>query len=145
MLLKIENLRVNYGNVEALHGVNLEVNEGEIVTILGANGAGKSTTLNAKAYKEAGVDIEAGNTFVSRIKSLVASTYTKGVVNDIGGFGGLFKPSMSMFNDPVLVASTDGVGTKLKLAFMFDRHDTVGIDLVAMSVNDIIVQGAKPL
>ena len=98
-----------------------------------------------KAYKEAGVDIQAGNAFVSRIKSLVASTYTKGVVNDIGGFGGLFKPSMSMFNDPVLVASTDGVGTKLKLAFLFDRHDTVGIDLVAMSVNDIIVQGAKPL
>ena len=64
-----------------------------------------------KAYKDAGVDIQAGNTFVSRIKSLVASTYTKGVVNDIGGFGGLFKPSMSMFNDPVLVASTDGVGT----------------------------------
>jgi len=98
-----------------------------------------------KAYKDAGVDIQAGNTFVSRIKSMVASTYTKGVVNDIGGFGGLFKPSMSMFNDPVLVASTDGVGTKLKLAFLFDRHDTVGIDLVAMSVNDIIVQGAKPL
>lgn len=98
-----------------------------------------------KAYKDAGVDIQAGNTFVSRIKSLVASTYTKGVVNDIGGFGGLYKPSMSMFNDPVLVASTDGVGTKLKLAFLFDRHDTVGIDLVAMSVNDIIVQGAKPL
>jgi phosphoribosylformylglycinamidine cyclo-ligase len=98
-----------------------------------------------KAYKEAGVDIQAGNAFVSRIKSLVASTYTKGVVNDIGGFGGLFKPAMSMFNDPVLVASTDGVGTKLKLAFLFDRHDTVGIDLVAMSVNDIIVQGAKPL
>lgn len=98
-----------------------------------------------KAYKDAGVDIQAGNAFVSRIKSLVASTYTKGVVNDIGGFGGLFKPAMGMFNDPVLVASTDGVGTKLKLAFMFDKHDTVGIDLVAMSVNDIIVQGAKPL
>ncbi len=98
-----------------------------------------------KAYKDAGVDIQAGNTFVSRIKSLVASTYPKGVVNEIGGFGGLFKPSMTMVNDPVLVASTDGVGTKLKLAFLFDRHDTVGIDLVAMSVNDIIVQGAKPL
>ena len=98
-----------------------------------------------KAYKDAGVDIQAGNTFVSRIKSMVASTYTKGVINDIGGFGGLFKPPMTMFNDPVLVASTDGVGTKLKFAFLFDRHDTVGIDLVAMSVNDIIVQGAKPL
>ena len=98
-----------------------------------------------KAYKEAGVDIQAGNTLVSRIKSLVASTYTQGVINDIGGFGGLFKPSMSMFEDPVLVASTDGVGTKVKLAFLFDQHETIGIDLVAMSVNDIIVQGAKPL
>lgn len=98
-----------------------------------------------KAYKEAGVDIQAGNTLVSRIKSLVASTYTQGVINDIGGFGGLFKPSMARFEDPVLVASTDGVGTKLKLAFLFDRHDTIGLDLVAMSVNDIIVQGAKPL
>lgn len=98
-----------------------------------------------KAYKEAGVDIEAGNTFVSRIKPLVASTHVRGVVSDIGGFGGLFKPAMSMFNDPVLVASTDGVGTKLKFAFLFDIHDTVGIDLVAMSVNDIVVQGAKPL
>lgn len=98
-----------------------------------------------KAYKDAGVDIGAGNSFVSRIKPLVASTYTKGVVNDIGGFGGLFKPPMSMFNDPVLVASTDGVGTKLKLAFLFDVHHTVGIDLVAMSVNDIVVQGARPL
>lgn len=98
-----------------------------------------------KAYKDAGVDIQAGNTFVSRIKPMVASTYTKGVINDIGGFGGLFKPPMSLFNDPVLVASTDGVGTKLKFAFLFDRHETIGIDLVAMSVNDIIVQGAKPL
>lgn len=102
-------------------------------------------SLRDKAYKEAGVDIEAGNTFVSRIKALVASTHTKGVVNEIGGFGGMYKPSLAMTSDPVLVASTDGVGTKLKLAFLFDRHDTVGIDLVAMSVNDIIVQGAKPL
>ncbi|MDY0275984.1 MAG: phosphoribosylformylglycinamidine cyclo-ligase [Desulfomicrobium sp.] len=98
-----------------------------------------------QAYKEAGVDITAGNTLVSRIKSLVASTHTQGVINDIGGFGGLFKPSMAGLTDPVLVAATDGVGTKLKLAFLFDRHETIGIDLVAMSVNDIIVQGAKPL
>ena len=98
-----------------------------------------------KAYREAGVDIEAGNTFVSKIKTMVGSTFTKGVVTDIGGFGGLFKPDLSQMQEPVLVAATDGVGTKLKLAFMCDKHDTIGIDLVAMSVNDIIVQGAKPL
>jgi phosphoribosylformylglycinamidine cyclo-ligase len=99
----------------------------------------------AKAYTEAGVDINAGNALVSRIKSMVASTHTKGVISDIGGFGGLFKPDLGGMEDPVLVSSTDGVGTKLKLAFMFDKHDTVGIDLVAMSVNDVLVQGAKPL
>ncbi len=98
-----------------------------------------------KAYKEAGVDIDAGNAFVSSIKSMVSETFTKGVITDIGGFGGLFKPDLHNLREPVLVASTDGVGTKLKLAFMFDRHDTIGIDLVAMSVNDILVQGAKPL
>ena len=98
-----------------------------------------------KAYKEAGVDIEAGNQFVSRIKSMVSETFTKGVITDIGGFGGLFKPDLHNMREPVLVSSTDGVGTKLKLAFMFDRHTTIGIDLVAMSVNDILVQGAKPL
>ncbi len=99
----------------------------------------------ARAYTEAGVNINAGNALVSRIKSLVAATHINGVLSDIGGFGGLFKPDLSGMEDPVLVASTDGVGTKLKLAFQFDKHDTVGIDLVAMSVNDILVQGAKPL
>jgi phosphoribosylformylglycinamidine cyclo-ligase len=99
----------------------------------------------ARAYTEAGVDINAGNALVSRIKNIVATTHTNGVLSDIGGFGGLFKPDLSGMEDPVLVASTDGVGTKLKLAFTFDKHDTVGIDLVAMSVNDILVQGAKPL
>lgn len=99
----------------------------------------------SKAYTQAGVNIEAGNALVSRIKTLVQSTQTRGVISDIGGFGGLFRPDISGMEDPVLVSSTDGVGTKLKLAFAYHRHDTVGIDLVAMSVNDILVQGAPPL
>ncbi len=99
----------------------------------------------SKAYTEAGVNIDAGNTLVSRIKDAVSKTQTLGVISDIGGFGGLFRPDLAGLEDPVLVSSTDGVGTKLKLAFTFDKHDTVGIDLVAMSVNDILVQGAKPL
>ena len=103
------------------------------------------STDRAKAYTEAGVDIQAGNDLVARIKHLVQRTHTKGVISDIGGFGGLFRPEIGNMSDPVLVSSTDGVGTKLKLAFAFNKHDTVGIDLVAMSVNDILVQGAKPL
>lgn len=99
----------------------------------------------SKAYTDAGVDIEAGNLFVSRIKDMVKSTFTPGVATDIGGFGGLFKPNIQGMEAPMLVAGADGVGTKLKLAFMFDKHDTVGIDLVAMSVNDVLVQGAAPL
>jgi phosphoribosylformylglycinamidine cyclo-ligase len=99
----------------------------------------------AAAYKAAGVDIDAGNSLVSRIKSLVAATTIKGVLSDIGGFGGLFKLEPGVCREPVLVAATDGVGTKLKLAHDFAKHDTIGIDLVAMSVNDILVQGAKPL
>ncbi len=99
----------------------------------------------AKAYTDAGVNIEAGNELISRIKGAVAKTQTLGVLSDIGGFGGLFRPDLAGMEDPVLVSSTDGVGTKLKLAFAFDKHDTVGIDLVAMSINDILVQGAKPL
>lgn len=99
----------------------------------------------AKAYTNAGVDINAGDTLVSRIKSFVADTHIHGVLSDIGGFGGLFRPDLSGMEDPVLVSSTDGVGTKLKCAFAFDKHDTIGIDLVAMSVNDILVQGARPL
>lgn len=98
-----------------------------------------------EAYEQAGVNIAAGNELVSRIKKLISTTTTKGVLSDIGGFGGLFKPDMNQFSEPVLVAATDGVGTKLKLAFAFERHDTIGIDLVAMNVNDILVQGAKPL
>ena len=103
------------------------------------------SSSRSQAYTDAGVNINAGNELVSRIKSLVASTRIPGVVSDIGGFGGLFRPELQGMKSPVLVSSTDGVGTKLKLAALFDRHDTVGIDLVAMSVNDILVQGAKPL
>lgn len=97
------------------------------------------------AYKAAGVDIDAANDFIGRIKNMVSSTFTKGVVTDIGGFGGLFKLDLTQMEEPVLVSGTDGVGTKLKLAFALNKHDTIGIDLVAMSVNDILVQGAKPL
>jgi len=96
-------------------------------------------------YKSAGVDIDAGDRLVEMIKPLVHSTFRKEVAGDIGGFGGLFRFDPKKYKDPILVSGTDGVGTKLKIAFMMDKHDTVGIDLVAMSVNDVVVQGAEPL
>jgi phosphoribosylformylglycinamidine cyclo-ligase len=96
-------------------------------------------------YKTSGVDIEAGNETVRRIRSLARSTFTPGVLSDIGSFGGLFRLDSARYRDPVLVASADGVGTKLKVAFMAGRHNTVGIDLVNHCVNDILVQGAEPL
>jgi phosphoribosylformylglycinamidine cyclo-ligase len=96
-------------------------------------------------YAEAGVDIDAGNRLVELIKPIVSKTYTSSVITDIGGFAGLFSLNLQNIKKPVLVSSTDGVGTKLKIAFMLDKHETVGIDLVAMCVNDIMVQGATPL
>ncbi|MFW5855653.1 MAG: phosphoribosylformylglycinamidine cyclo-ligase [Bacillota bacterium] len=97
------------------------------------------------SYKEAGVDIETGREVVNKIKDDVESTFTPEVLNGLGGFGGLFAPDLSGFEEPVLVAGTDGVGTKLKVAFRMGKHDTIGIDLVAMCVNDILSQGARPL
>lgn len=96
-------------------------------------------------YADAGVDIDTANTFVKAIKEIARKTPRQGVMGEIGGFGGLYAPNLRGMERPVLVSSTDGVGTKLKIAFLTDRHDTIGIDLVAMCVNDIIVQGAKPL
>lgn len=99
----------------------------------------------SESYKSAGVDITAGYNAVKLMKEHIARTETDGVVSDIGGFGGLFMPCMKGISEPVLVSGTDGVGTKLKIAFLMDKHDTVGIDCVAMCVNDIICCGAKPL
>ncbi len=96
-------------------------------------------------YADAGVDIDKANTFIKTIKEIANQTPRTGVMGEIGGFGGLFSLNVENFERPVLVSSTDGVGTKLKIAFMMNKHDTIGIDLVAMCVNDVIVQGAKPL
>src|SRR5689334_19437415 len=96
-------------------------------------------------YAEAGVDIDAGNRMVDLIKPLVRATARAGADAEIGGFGGLFDLKRAGFKDPVLVAATDGVGTKLKIAIETGLHGTIGIDLVAMSVNDLVVQGAEPL
>ena len=100
---------------------------------------------SSASYAAAGVDVTAGYEAVKRIKPMVESTYIPGVMGSIGGFGGLFAPDLTGMKKPVLVSGTDGVGTKLKLAFLMDKHDTVGIDCVAMCVNDIICSGAMPL
>lgn len=99
----------------------------------------------SEAYKQAGVDIAAGNEAVERMKKHVKRTFRPEVMTELGGFGGLFGLNKDKYEEPVLVSGTDGVGTKLKLAFAMDKHDTIGIDAVAMCVNDIVVQGAEPL
>ena len=97
------------------------------------------------SYRDAGVDIDAGGELVERIKPYAKQTLRPGVLGSLGGFGALFELDLSKYRAPVLVAGTDGVGTKLKLALQMGKHDTIGIDLVAMCVNDLIVQGAEPL
>ena len=102
-------------------------------------------TQKPLTYSDAGVDISAATTALSSIKELVRRTYTEHVLRDIGTFGAMFQLGLENYPEPVLVSSVDGVGTKLKLAFMTGRHNTVGIDLVSHCVNDILVQGARPL
>lgn len=100
---------------------------------------------NSLSYKQAGVDIDAGNKLIENIKPIAKKTQTSGVMQGLGGFGSMFELPLDRFTNPILVSGTDGVGTKLKLANDLNQHDTIGIDLVAMCVNDIIVQGAEPL
>ena len=104
-----------------------------------------NTNSRSEAYAAAGVDITAGYQSVELMKKHIRKTTIPGVCEDVGGFGGLFEPDLGGMEKPVLVSGTDGVGTKLKIAFLMDKHDTVGIDCVAMCVNDIICCGAKPL
>ncbi|MBQ2676117.1 MAG: phosphoribosylformylglycinamidine cyclo-ligase [Clostridia bacterium] len=99
----------------------------------------------SQSYKDAGVDVTAGYKAVELMKTHIARTNVNGVLSGIGGFGGLFEPNIKGMNRPVLVSGTDGVGTKLKLAFLLDKHDTIGIDAVAMCVNDVVCSGAAPL
>jgi phosphoribosylformylglycinamidine cyclo-ligase len=99
----------------------------------------------SKSYKEAGVDVTAGYKGVELMKKAVQATYTNAVISDIGGFGGLYAPQIKGMEEPILVSGTDGVGTKLKLAFLMDKHDTIGEDCVAMCVNDVICTGASPM
>ena len=102
-------------------------------------------TRRKTSYREAGVDIDKGATFVEKIKPLIKTTTRNGVVGEIGSFGGLFHLGTNRYKNPLLVSTTDGVGTKLKIAHMMNIHNTIGIDLVAMNVNDLVVQGAEPL
>lgn len=97
------------------------------------------------SYKQAGVDIDASNEALKRVKKIAATTFRKGVLTDIGGFGGMFALEPGRYTQPVLVSGCDGVGTKLKIAFLLNKHDTIGIDCVAMCANDILAQGAAPL
>tara|TARA_B100000686_G_scaffold355314_1_gene472489 strand:+ start:2172 stop:3218 length:1047 start_codon:yes stop_codon:yes gene_type:complete len=105
----------------------------------------RSKSNKSLTYKKSGVDVEKGERLVDRIKSISKTTTRKGSLGDIGGFGGLFEPQLGNYTQPVLVSSTDGVGTKLRFAFELNRHDTIGIDLVAMCVNDVLTSGAEPL
>ncbi len=104
-----------------------------------------SNSSQSLSYAQAGVDIDAGNALIEHIKPLVKKTFRPGVMTGLGGFGALFELPMDRYRNPVLVSGTDGVGTKLKLAMEMNKHDTIGIDLVAMCVNDIVVTGAEPL
>ncbi|WP_369160256.1 phosphoribosylformylglycinamidine cyclo-ligase [Candidatus Thiodiazotropha sp. LNASS1] len=105
----------------------------------------KPSNPSSLSYRDAGVDIDAGNELVERIKPIVKQTFRSGVLAGLGGFGALFELPLDRYREPVLVSGTDGVGTKLKLALELNRHDSIGIDLVAMCVNDIVVAGAEPL
>lgn len=106
---------------------------------------GDEMMVKKNTYKDAGVDIDRANSFIERIKPLLKTASRREVMSSIGGYGALFHLDLSKNKDPILVSSTDGVGTKLKIAQMMDKHNTIGIDLVAMSVNDVVVQGAEPL
>jgi len=107
--------------------------------------AGNNDNTNSLSYRDAGVDIDVGNALIDKIKPMVKRTFRPGVMSGLGGFGALFELPVNQYKNPVLVSGTDGVGTKLRLALQMKKHDTIGIDLVAMCVNDIIVTGAEPL